>query len=127
MALLRHRSSMRWLVSIVVGCLGTLLGAVLYIYSDHGPAIFLICASILLLLMQFVVPSLAFRRVYRRNRGMFGLRTVTISDAGIISDHELGRSETVWNTYQKFRETQSLLLPLSKPGPHRYLAQAWLP
>ncbi|MGZ7090791.1 MAG: YcxB family protein [Candidatus Angelobacter sp.] len=41
---------------------------------------------------------------------MFGLRTVSISDAGFISDHPLGHSETTWNMYEKFRETRYLFL-----------------
>jgi hypothetical protein len=41
---------------------------------------------------------------------MFGKRVVTITDGGIQSDHELGRSEATWNMYEKFRETPRLFL-----------------
>ncbi|HEU5413835.1 MAG TPA: YcxB family protein [Candidatus Angelobacter sp.] len=61
--------------------------------------------------MQFVVPTFVFRRFYRRNSRMVGPRTVTVNETGIISDHQLGRSEASWNTYFKFQETaRSFLL-----------------
>jgi hypothetical protein len=110
MAWLRHRSSIRWIIGICVGIAGLLMGSVIYIYSDHGLGLILVGFSIFLLLLQFVIPSLVFRRVYRRNIRMFGIRTVTISDTGIVADHQLGHVESTWNMYEKFRETQKLFL-----------------
>src|SRR5580765_2519454 len=110
MAWVRHRSSIRWGIGICIGVIGLLCGAVSYVYADHGLALFVIAVSIFLLLMQFVVPSLVIRRSYRRNSRMFGMRTVTISDTGIVADHPLGHSESAWNMYEKFRETQKLIL-----------------
>ncbi len=110
MAWLRHRSSIRWIIGICVGIIGLLLGSVIYSYSDHVLGLILVAFSIFLLLLQLVIPSLVFARVYRRNSRMFGLRTVTISDTGIVSDHQLGHTESAWNMYEKFRETQKLFL-----------------
>lgn len=110
MAWLRHRSSIRWIIGICVGVIGLLMGAAFYVYTDHVVGMILIAFSIFLLLMQFVVPSLVFRRTYRRNLRMFGMRTINISDGGIIADHQLGHSESAWNMYEKFRETQKLFL-----------------
>ncbi|HEY2114877.1 MAG TPA: YcxB family protein [Candidatus Angelobacter sp.] len=110
MAWLRHRSSIRWIIGICLGIFGLGLGLVFYVYSDHVSGLIIIGFSIFLLLVQFVIPSLVFARVYRRNSRMFGTRTVTISDAGIVSDHQLGHSEAGWNMYEKFRETQNLFL-----------------
>jgi hypothetical protein len=110
MAWLRHRSSIRWIIGICVGLIGLLMGAAFYVYTDHVVGMILIAFSIFLLLMQFVVPSLVFRRTYRRNLRMFGMRTINISDTGIVSDHQLGHSESAWNMYEKFRETQKLFL-----------------
>lgn len=86
------------------------MGSVIYIYSDHGLGLTLVGFSIFLLLLQFVIPSLVFRRTYRRNIRMFGMRTVTISDTSIVADHQLGHVESTWNMYEKFRETPKLFL-----------------
>lgn len=110
MAWARHRSSIRWITGICVGVVGLLLGSVIYIYSDHGLGLILIGFSIFLLLLQLVIPFLVFRRFYRRNIRMFGMRTVNISDRGIVADHQLGHVEATWNMYEKFRETQNLFL-----------------
>jgi len=110
MAWLRHRSSIRWIIGICLGIMGLGLGVVFYFYADHWLGIFLIALSIFLLLLQLVIPSLVFARVYRRNNRMFGMRTVTISDTGIVSDHQLGHSESAWNMYEKFHETPRLFL-----------------
>jgi len=110
MAWLRHRSSIRWIIGICMGILGLGLGFALYVYADHSIGLTLIAGSIFLLLLQWVIPSLVFRRVYRRNIRMFGTRTVTISDTGIVADHQLGHVESTWNMYEKFRETQKLFL-----------------
>jgi hypothetical protein len=110
MAWLRHRSSIRWIVGICMGIMGLGLGLVFYFYIDHWLGLFLIAASAFLLLLLLIIPSLVFARVYRRNSRMFGMRTVTVSDAGIVSDHQLGHTESAWNTYEKFRETQKLFL-----------------
>ena len=110
MAWIRHRSSTRWIVGICVGATGLIVGIVFYIYAEHGMGVFLTALSIFLLLMQFVIPTFVFRRVYRRNSRMFGPRTVTVNEAGIISDHQLGRSEAAWSTYFKFHETAKSFL-----------------
>lgn len=110
MAWLRHRSSVRWIIGICVGILGLLFGAIFYVYADHWLGFFLIGLSAFLLLLQLVIPSLVFRRVYRRNSRMFGERKVTISETGIVSDTQLGRAETTWNNYERFRETSNLFL-----------------
>jgi hypothetical protein len=110
MAWLRHRSSIRWIIGICLGIMWLGLGLVFYFYADHGLALFLIAAAVFLLLLQLVIPSLVFARVYRRNSRMFGMRTVTVSDTGIVSDHQLGHTESAWNTYEKFRETPRLFL-----------------
>ena len=110
MALLRHRSSIRWIVGICVGAGGLMLGLVFFAYADHWLGIFLIALSVFLLLLQVVIPPLVFARVYRRNSRLFGMRTVTVSDTGIVSDHQLGHSESAWNMYEKFHETQTLFL-----------------
>jgi hypothetical protein len=106
----RHRSSIRWTIGICLGIVGLGLGSALYLYSDHGLGLILIAGSVFLLLLQLVIPSLAFRRVYRRNIRMFGMRTVTINDTGIVADHQLGHVESTWKMYEKFRETQKLFL-----------------
>jgi len=41
---------------------------------------------------------------------MFGSRTITITDDGLISGSPMGHAETMWNMYEKFRETKSLFL-----------------
>ncbi|HET9183654.1 MAG TPA: YcxB family protein [Candidatus Angelobacter sp.] len=110
MAWTRHRSSIRWLVGICVGLIGFVVGIAFYIYATPWLGIFLVVLSVFLLLMQFVIPTFVFRRVYRRNSRMFGPRTVTVSGNGITSDHQLGRSEAAWNTYQKFKETERSFL-----------------
>jgi hypothetical protein len=110
MAWLRHRSSIRWIIGICVGIMGLGLGVAFYVYAGHWSGIFLIALSIFLLLVQLIIPSLVFARVYRRNSRMFGMRTVTVSDTGIVSDHQLGHSEAGWSMYEKFRETQNLFL-----------------
>jgi hypothetical protein len=110
MAWLRHRSSIRWIIGICIGILGLLMGAAFYMYADRSLAVILIAFSIFLLLMQFVIPSLMFRRIYRRNPRMFGMRNVIISDTGIVADHQLGHTESAWSMYEKFRETQKLFL-----------------
>jgi hypothetical protein len=110
MAWLRHRSSMRWIIGICVGVLGFILGVFIYVYVGHGLGVVLISLAIFLLLMQLVIPSLVFRRFYRRNKRLFGMRIVTINDAGIISDQQLGHTETAWNLYERFLETQRLFL-----------------
>jgi hypothetical protein len=110
MAWLRHRSSIRWITGICLSILGLALGLVFFVYTDHWLGIFLIAASVFLLLVQLIVPSLAFARVYRRNSRLFGMRTVTVSDTGIVSDHQLGHTESAWNMYEKFRETPRLFL-----------------
>jgi hypothetical protein len=110
MAWLRHRSSIRWIIGICVGVMGLLLGSVFYVYSDHSLGLILVAFSIFLLLMQLVIPSLVFRRAYQRNGRMVSMRTVTISDTGIVSDHPLGHSESAWGMYEKFRETEKSFL-----------------
>jgi YcxB-like protein len=110
MAWLRHRSSIRWIMGICVAIGGLGLGLVIFVYTGHWLGIFLIAASVFLLLLQLVIPPLVFARVYRRNSRMFGMRTVTIGDSGIVSDHQLGHTESAWNMYEKFRETQNLFL-----------------
>jgi YcxB-like protein len=110
MAWLRHRSSIRWIIGICVGIMGLLLGAVFYLHVDHWGGLFLIAASVFLLLLQLIIPSLVFARFYRRNSRMFGMRIVTISDTGIVADHPLGHTETTWNMFEKFRETRKLFL-----------------
>jgi len=110
MAWLRHRSSIRWITGICLGAGGLILGLVFFFYTDHWLGLFLMIAFAFLLLVQLIVPSLAFARVYRRNSRLFGMRTVTLSDAGIVSDHQMGHTESAWNMYEKFRETQNLFL-----------------
>ena len=110
MAWIRHRSSVRWIFGICVGVLGLLMGLIFYVYANPALAIVLIAFSILLLLMQFVVPTQVFRWIYRRNPRMFGTRTINITDSGIIADYELGHIETAWSMYEKFRETEKLFL-----------------
>jgi len=110
MAWLRHRSSIRWITGICLGAGGLILGLVFFVYTDHWLGLFLMIAFVFLLLVQLIVPSLAFARVYRRNSRLFGMRTVTLSDAGIVSDHQMGHTESAWNMYEKFRETQNLFL-----------------
>lgn len=110
MAWIRHRSSIRWFIGISIGVIGLIGGIAFYIYSDPVLGIFLTLLSVILLLMQFVVPTFMFRRVYRRNSRMVGPRTVTVSDTGFTSDHQLGHSEAPWNTYQKFTETKRSFL-----------------
>ena len=110
MAWLRHRSSIRWITGICLGVGGFVLGLVFFVYAGHWFGIFLIALSVFLLLVQLIVPPLAFARVYRRNSRLFGMRTVTVSDTGIVSDHQLGHTESAWNMYEKFRETRNLFL-----------------
>ena len=110
MAWLRHRSSIRWIIGICVGAGGLILGLVFFVYADHWLGIFLIAFSVFLLLLQLVIPPLVFARVYRRNSRLFGMRTITLSDTGIVSDHQLGHTESAWNMYEKFCETPRLFL-----------------
>ena len=110
MAWLRHRSSIRWIIGLCLGGGGLMLGLVFFVYVDHWLGLFLIVAFVFLLLVQLIVPSLAFARLYRRNSRLFGMRTVTVSDTGIVSDHQLGHTESAWNMYEKFRETRNLFL-----------------
>jgi hypothetical protein len=110
MAWIRHRSSVRWIIGIGIGIIGLVVGILFFAYADPVPGIFLAVLSAFLLLMQFVIPTFVFRRVYRRNSRMVGPRTVTVNETGIISDHQLGRSESSWNTYFKFQETAKSFL-----------------
>ena len=110
MAWLRHRSSIRWIIGICLGIVMLALGLVFYVYADHSVGIILIAGSIFLLLLQLIIPPLVFARVYRRNSRLFGMRTVTVSDHGIVSDNQLGHTESAWNMYEKFRETRNLFL-----------------
>jgi hypothetical protein len=110
MAWLRHRSSIRWIIGICVGVGGLMLGSIFFVYADHWLGIFLIALSVFLLLLQLVIPSLVFARVYRRNSRMFGMRIITVSDTGIVSDHQLGHTESAWNMYEKCCETPRLFL-----------------
>lgn len=110
MAWLRHRSSIRWVFGICFGVLGLLMGTAFYVDANPVVGMILVAFSIFLLLMQFVIPSLVFRRVYRRNPRMFGMRTIQISDTGIVADHQLGHTESAWSMYEKFHETQKLFL-----------------
>ncbi|HVG90941.1 MAG TPA: YcxB family protein [Alphaproteobacteria bacterium] len=110
MAWLRHRSSIRWIIGVGLGIGWFGLGLIVFVYADHALGLFLIGASIFLLLLHLVIPSLMFARVYRRNSRLFGMRTVTVNDTGIVSDHQLGHTESAWNMYEKFRETQNLFL-----------------
>ena len=87
MAWYRHRTSIRWSIGIAVGILGFVLGIFFYQYADHWLGFFTIAISILLLMMQSVIPTAAFRRAYRRNEKMFSKRVVTITENGIQSDH----------------------------------------
>jgi hypothetical protein len=110
MAWLRHRASVRRIFGLCFSAAVFLFGVFLYIFVAHDFGLYLMGLSSFLVLMLFAVTSLSFRRVYRRNSRMFGPRTITISDAGFISDHPLGRAETTWNMYEKFRETNNLFL-----------------
>ncbi len=107
MAWVRHRSSIRWIIGICIGVMGFLLGCVFYVYADHGLGLFVIAASIFLLLMQFVIPSLVIRRSYRRNSRMFGMRTVTISDTRAllptIHSDTLNRHGTCMRNFAKHK------------------------
>ena len=98
------------MIGMCVGIVGLGLGVVFYVYADHWLGIFLIALSIFLILLQLIIPPLVFARVYRRNSRLFGMRTVTVSETGIVSDHQLGHTESAWNMYEKFRETQKLFL-----------------
>src|SRR5260221_6001026 len=108
MAWLRHRSSVRWILGLCVGAVGLIASAVFYIASDHSFGFFLFTVSLFLILLQCVIPGLIFRRFYRNNIRIFGPRTVTFDETGVTSDHELGRNEAKWSSYEKFRETKNL-------------------
>jgi hypothetical protein len=110
MAWSRYRASARWKFALSLSALLLAAGVLLCFYADHTLGFTLVCLSLLFLLLIVGVTSLSFRRAYRRNSRMFGLRTITISDTGFISDNPLGRTETTWNMYEKFRETKTLFL-----------------
>jgi hypothetical protein len=110
MARLRHRSSIRWIFGLCFSAAVFLFGVFLYIFVAHDFGFYLMGLSSFLVLMLFVVTSLSFRKVYRRNLRMFGSRTITITDDGLSSDSPMGHAETTWNMYEKFRETKSLFL-----------------
>lgn len=110
MAWLRHRSSIRWIFGLCMVAVLFASGIFLYVFVAHDFGFYLMGLSGLLLVTLFVVTSLSFRRVYRRNSRMFGQRTVTVTETGFVSDHPLGHSEAAWNRFEKFRETARLFL-----------------
>lgn len=127
MAWLRQRSSIRWIFGLSIDAALFVFGIFFYIYSAPDLGVYAIGLSIFLGLILFLVPSLVFRRIYRRNSRIFGHRTVSISDTGIVSDHPLGHSETTWNMFERFRETKNLFLlyqsaDLTSPMPKRVFA-----
>ena len=82
-----------------------------FCFSAERPLGFVfLCLSVLFLIMVVGVTALSFRRVYRRNRRMFGQRTTTITDVGFVSHSPMGHTETTWNMYERFRETKNLFL-----------------
>lgn len=110
MAWLRYRSSMRWIIGISFPAILFVIGVLCFIAAAHAVGMYLVSLSILFLIILLAVTSLGFRRVYRRNSRMFGPRTVSVTDAGFVSDHPLGHSEANWNMFEKFRETPDLFL-----------------
>jgi hypothetical protein len=110
MAWPRHRSSTRWIVGLCLSAVVFLFGILFYFYVSHGLGLYFIGLATFVVVMLFLVTNVSIRSIYRRNSRMFGRRTVTISDAGFVSDHPLGHSETTWNTFDKFRETKDLFL-----------------
>jgi hypothetical protein len=110
MAWLRYRASARWKFALSFWALLLVAGILLCVSAERALGFILLCASVLFLLMIIGITSLSFRRGYRRNPRLFGARTTTITDAGVVSDHPLGHVETTWNMYAKFRETKNLFL-----------------
>ena len=110
MAWLRYRSSLRGIIGMCLAAIVFALGVFCYVFVAHDLGLYLVGLSIVFALILLAATSLSFRRVYRRNRRMFGMRTVSINDAGVISDHPLGHSETNWNMFDQFRETEHIFL-----------------
>lgn len=110
MAWLRYRSSLRWIIGMCLGAMVFALGVFCYVFVAHDLGLYMVGFSIVFALMLFAATSIGFRRVYRRNSRMFGIRTVSVTDAGFTSDHPLGHSETNWNMFHQFRETERIFL-----------------
>ncbi len=110
MAWIRHRASVRWIVGLCLSAVVFLFGILSYFYVAHDLGLYFIGLATFVAVLLFLVTNVSIRSIYRRNSRMFGPRTVTISDAGFVSDHPLGHSETSWNTFDKFRETKDLFL-----------------
>jgi hypothetical protein len=110
MAWLRYRASSRWKFALAFGALLLAAGIFFYFFADHSIGLILIGGFVFFMSLNTTVTALSFRRVYRRNSRLFGLRTTTIRDAGFVSDSPMGHTETTWNMYEKFRETKNLFL-----------------
>ena len=110
MARLRHRSSLRWIVGLGIGFLGVAAGILYYFAVDHGSGIFMVATSSFFLALLLLIPTLVFRKEYRNNPKLFGLRTVVIGERGIVSDSPLGHIEATWDNFEKLRETENLFV-----------------
>jgi hypothetical protein len=106
----RTSRSPRRILLIFMGACLLLLGIVTYPYFDHAYAGTLIGLAIGVILISFLVPYISHWRVYYRNRRLFGRRTVTFSETGVIADNPTGHHETQWDKYQGFRESKNLFL-----------------
>ena len=54
------------------------------------------------------LPTLVFRKEYRNNPKLFGLRTVVIGERGIVSDSPLGHIEATWDNSRSLGSGESL-------------------
>jgi hypothetical protein len=84
MAWLRYRASARWKFALAFGALLLAAGIFFYFFADHSIGLILIGGFVFFMSLNTTVTALSFRRVYRRNSRLFGLRTTTIRDAGLF-------------------------------------------
>jgi hypothetical protein len=80
----RYRSSVRRPVMILLGCALFLMGIVTYPYFERNWAVLEIALSVWIVAFQVFLPRIVHWRVYNRNREIFGLRTVKITEEGLV-------------------------------------------
>ena len=107
---IRTSRSLRRILLICMGACLLLLGIVTYPYFDHGFGATFIGLAIWIILISFLVPYIAHWRIYYGNRRLFGPRTVTFDETGVIADNPSGHLETQWDKFEGFRETKNLFL-----------------
>jgi hypothetical protein len=87
------------------------LGIFIYLCGDHWTGSFFVSFFLLSpIALRFLLPRWIARRRYRRNPRLYGLRTVTLDENGLISDSKIAHTEIRWESFEHFGETKNLFL-----------------